>query len=111
LVAPTGKLRPRDLPQGRAIASVKVRLPALLASHAGGRRDFTVEAATVSEALAAARDTFPELRRLLDDEDGRRRPHVRVFYNELDEESIDGDGPATDRDEIMIIQAVSGGAH
>jgi molybdopterin converting factor small subunit len=69
-----------------------------------------VEAGTVAEALTAARDAFPELRRLLDDEDGRRRPHVRVFYNEIDENSIeDTSVPATDRDEIMIIQAVSGG--
>jgi molybdopterin converting factor small subunit len=96
--------------QGRAVATVKVRLPSLLASHAGGRRDFTVEATTVREALKAARDTLPGLRRLLDDEDGRRRRHVRVFYNEVDEDSIeDPDRPATGRDEIIIIQAVSGG--
>lgn len=69
-----------------------------------------MEAATIGDALAAARDAFPDLRRLLDDEDGRRRPHVRVFYNEVDEDSIeDRHRPATDRDEIMIIQAVSGG--
>jgi molybdopterin converting factor small subunit len=82
----------------------------LLASHAGGRRDFTVEAATIGEALAAARDAFPDLRRLVDDEDGRRRRHVRVFYNEIDEDEVeDRDRPATDRDEIMVIQSVSGG--
>lgn len=82
----------------------------MLASHAGGRRDFTVEAGTVAEALAAARDALPGLRRLLDDEDGRRRPHVRVFYNEIDEDSLeDRTLAATDRDEIMIIQSVSGG--
>ena len=69
-----------------------------------------MEAATIDEALAAGRDAFPGLRRLLDDEDGRRRPHVRVFYNETDEDSIeDRNQAATDRDEIMIIQAVSGG--
>lgn len=69
-----------------------------------------MEAATIDEALAAARDAFPGLRRLLDDEDGRRRPHVRVFYNETDEDSIeDRNQSATDRDEIMIVQAVSGG--
>jgi molybdopterin converting factor small subunit len=87
-----------------------VRLPALLASHAGGRRDFTVEAATISDALAAARQAIPGLRRLVEDEDGRRRPNVRVFYNEDDEDSIaDPHRPADDRDEIMIVQAVSGG--
>jgi molybdopterin converting factor small subunit len=110
LVAPAGELRPRSLRQGRAVASVKVRLPSLLASHAGGSRDFTVEAATVDEALAAARDTFPGLRRLLDDETGHRRRHVLVFYNEVDEDSIeDRQRLATDRDEIMVIQAISGG--
>jgi molybdopterin converting factor small subunit len=110
LVATAGKLRPRSLHQGGTVATVKVRLPSLLASHAGGHRDFTVEAATIGEALATARDAFPGLRRLLDGEDGRRRPHVRVFYNEVDEDSIeDRNRPATDRDEIMIIQAVSGG--
>ena len=69
-----------------------------------------MEAATIGEALAAARDGLPGLRRLLDGEDGRRRPHVRVFYNEVDEDAInDPDVAATDRDEIMIIQSVSGG--
>jgi hypothetical protein len=35
---------------------------------------------------------------------------VRVFYNEIDEDSLeDRTLPATDRDEIMIIQSVSGG--
>ena len=96
--------------EGGVIATVKVRLPALLATYAGGQRDYTVEAATVGEALTAARDALPGLRRLLEDERGHRRPHVKVFYNEADEESIEDPGsPASDRDEIMIIQAVSGG--
>jgi molybdopterin converting factor small subunit len=70
-----------------------------------------VEAATVGAALVAARDAFPELRRLLDDEEGRRRRHVNVFYNDVDEDSVeDRDRPATDRDEILIIQSVSGGS-
>jgi molybdopterin converting factor small subunit len=82
----------------------------LLAAHAGGHRDFTIEAISVGDALAAARDALPGLRPLLDGEDGRRRPHVRVFYNEIDEDSIeDRERAATDRDEILIIQSVSGG--
>jgi hypothetical protein len=64
----------------------------------------------VGDALVAARDALPGLRNALDDEAGRRRPHVRVFYNETDEDSIDDRGrAATDRDEILIVQSVSGG--
>jgi hypothetical protein len=47
----------------------------------------------------------------MDDEAGRRRRHVNVFYNDVDEDSVeDRDLPATDRDEILIIQSVSGGS-
>jgi len=47
----------------------------------------------------------------MDDEEGRRRRHVNVFYNDVDEHSVeDRDLPATDRDEILIIQSVSGGS-
>jgi adenylyltransferase/sulfurtransferase len=82
----------------------------MLASHAGGNRDLTVEAATVGEALAAMRDAVPGLRPLLDDEDGRRRRHVKVFYNEVQEDAIEEVGrAATDGDEILVIQSVSGG--
>ena len=69
-----------------------------------------MEAASVGAALVAARDAFPDLRRLLNDEEGRRRPHVNVFYNGVSEDEIeDPDSATTDRDEILIIQAISGG--
>ena len=65
----------------------------------------------MGRALAEARDAFPGLRRLLDEENGRRRRHVNVFYNGVEEDAIDDPArPAADRDEILIIQAVSGGA-
>ena len=69
-----------------------------------------VEAATCGAALAAARDAYPGLRRLIDDEVGHRRQHVNVFYNSIDESLIeDLDRAAADGDEILIIQSVSGG--
>jgi molybdopterin converting factor small subunit len=82
----------------------------MLASHAGGNRDLTVEAGTVREALSTMRDAVPGLRPLLDDEGGHRRHHVKVFYNEVQEDAIDDPGrAASDGDEILVIQSVSGG--
>lgn len=92
------------------MAQVRVLLPRLLAPMAGGERDFKVEANTVAEALEAVRARTPLLRNALDDEGGRQRPHVQVFYNEIETMAVqDLAAPASDGDEILVVQAISGG--
>jgi molybdopterin converting factor small subunit len=79
-----------------------VLLPGLLATEAGGTKEFDVDAATVGEALRAL-----PVRDLLLDEAGEVRPLVNVF--------VDGDRardlttPVTQAPKIRIVAAIAGG--
>jgi molybdopterin converting factor small subunit len=79
-----------------------VLLPGLLATEAGGTKEFDVDAATVGEALRAL-----PVRDLLLDEAGEVRPLVNVF--------VDGDRardlrtPVTQATKIRIVAAIAGG--
>jgi molybdopterin synthase sulfur carrier subunit len=85
---------------------VVVRLPSLLADQAGGQPEFTVEAATVGEALRA----LPVVDLLLD-EGGELRPLVNVYVDGEDARLTDGLEMALDgATEVRIIAAVAGGA-
>jgi molybdopterin converting factor small subunit len=90
------------------MALVHVRLPSLL-EPITGTRSVTVEAATVAEAVAALIEAEPRLRVHLYDEQGRRRLHVRLFWNDDDIDWLDGDPVAHDGDVLTVMQAVSGG--
>ena len=77
-------------------------LPGLLATEAGGTKEFDVDSATVGEALRAL-----PVRDLLLDEAGEVRPLVNVF--------VDGDRardlttPVTQATKIRIVAAIAGG--
>jgi molybdopterin converting factor small subunit len=79
-----------------------VLLPGLLATEAGGRKEFDVDATTVGDALRAL-----PVRDLLLDEAGQVRPLVNVF--------VDGDRahdlttPVTPATKIRIVAAIAGG--
>ena len=79
-----------------------VLLPGLLATEAGGRKRFEVEAETVGDALR----TLPVADLILD-ERGEVRPLVHVY---LDGERIrDLDAPLGPKSRIMIVAAIAGG--
>lgn len=90
--------------------AIEVRVPTILRDSTGGQGVFTLEAATLEEALQSLHETYPLLRVHLYDETGRLRPHVLIFYNK---ESIGWlerlDIPLQRGDQLEIIQAVSGG--
>lgn len=91
-------------------AAVEVTIPALLADCAGGRCSFTLEAATLAEALERMRQTYPLLRHHLYDESGNLRQHVVTFYNGDNTRWLDSlDLPLQPGDRIEVLQAVSGG--
>jgi molybdopterin converting factor small subunit len=79
-----------------------VLLPGLLATEAGGRKEFDVDAATLGDALRAL-----PVSDLLLDEAGHVRPLVNVF--------VDGDRahdlttPVTAATKIMVVAAIAGG--
>ena len=90
---------------GRSHRVVTVRVPGLLADHAGGRKEFDVEAADVRGALEAL-----PVRDLLFDERGELRPLVNIYVDQEDIRSGDGIETALSGDEmIRVVAAIAGG--
>jgi hypothetical protein len=80
-----------------------ILLPSLLASEAGGRSRFEVEAASVEAALRAL-----PVRDLIFDERGSLRPLVNVYVDGVDVRDRGGLGAPADG-EIRVVAAVAGG--
>ncbi len=85
--------------------AVKVLVPGLLASQAGGKKEFEVEGATLGDALREL-----PLRDLLFDESGALRPLVNVYVDRQDMRMRDGlETPLEGDEEIRIVAAIAGG--
>lgn len=90
------------------MAQVTVALPRLLADMIGGVRREQVVADHVAGALDAVCTRHPALRVHLFDDASRLRPHVTCLLNgEVARDTLDR--LLTERDEVTILQAVSGG--
>jgi molybdopterin synthase sulfur carrier subunit len=86
---------------------VKVRIPSPLRSYTQQQSVVEADGATVAELLADLDRRYPGIRFRMVDEQSRIRKHMKVFVNE---ESVRDLGtPLTARDEITIMQALSGG--
>ena len=79
-----------------------VLLPGLLATEAGGTKEFDVDAATVGDALRGL-----PVRDLLLDEAGQVRPLVNVFVDGRPERDLAAAVGAASR--IRIVAAIAGG--
>jgi hypothetical protein len=79
-----------------------VLLPGLLATEAGGRKEFDVEAATVGDALRAL-----PVRDLVLDERGEVRPLVHVYVD--GERAHDLTAAVGEAARIRIVAAIAGG--
>ena len=79
-----------------------VLLPGLLATEAGGEKQFDVEAATVGDALRAL-----PVRDLVLDERGEVRPLVNVYVD--GERTHDLTAAVGDNARIRIVAAIAGG--
>jgi len=79
-----------------------VLLPGLLATEAGGRKEFDLDAGTVGDALRAL-----PVRDLLLDEAGEVRPLVNVFVD--GQRAHDLEAPVTAASQIRIVAAIAGG--
>jgi len=85
---------------------MKVHIPSALLSYTASS---TVDAsgATVAEVLVALEQQFPGIRfRMIDEQDAIRR-HIRIFVNGTQVPDIAH--PLKPTDEIVIVQALSGG--
>ena len=86
---------------------MRVRIPDPLRSYTEQQKVVDAAGTTVAELLADLDARYPGIRFRMVDEQGRVRKHMKVFVN--DESVRDLDTPITDRDEITIMQALSGG--
>jgi sulfur-carrier protein len=82
-----------------------VLLPSLLASEAGGRNRFELDASTVGDALRAL-----PVANLVLDERGGLRPLVNVYVDGVDARDRDGmDTVLAGGEEIRLVAAIAGG--
>jgi sulfur-carrier protein len=86
---------------------VRVRIPDPLRSYTEQQSVVDADGNTVAELLADLDERYPGIRFRMVDEQNRIRKHMKVFVN--DESVRDLDTAITDRDEITIMQALSGG--
>ena len=86
---------------------MKVLIPSPLRSYTGERSKVEAAGATLTALLADLDRRHPGIRfRMIDEQDAIRR-HVRIFVNGEQVRSLDVPLRATD--EVIILQALSGG--
>ena len=85
---------------------MKVIVPSALYSYTE-RAEAAAEGATLSAALADLDRQYPGIRFRMIDEQARMRPHIRFFLN--GEQVHDLAHPLRPSDELIIVQALSGG--
>ena len=86
---------------------MRVAIPSPLRSYTGGREQVQARGATLAELLGDLDAAFPGIRFRMIDEQGRIRVHIRLFVNT--ELARDLRRELTDRDEVQILCALSGG--
>ncbi len=86
---------------------MKVRIPDPLRSYTQLQKVVEADGETVAALLADLDTRYPGIRFRMVDEHDRIRKHMKVFVN--DESVRDLNTPITVRDEITIMQALSGG--
>jgi molybdopterin synthase sulfur carrier subunit len=85
---------------------VKVLIPSLLLSYTG-KRDVRADGHTLGAVLRELDRRYPGIRFRVVDEQDALRPHVRFFVN--GEQVFDLATPVDDADELVVVQALSGG--
>ncbi|MBK5223130.1 MAG: MoaD/ThiS family protein [Acidimicrobiia bacterium] len=86
---------------------MKVRIPTPLRSYTGDVANVVAEGATLDALFDDLDRQFPGLRFRVIDEQGQLRPHMSVFVGE--ERRRDLSMPLDGVDEVVVMQALSGG--
>ena len=86
---------------------MKVVLPSPLASYTANRREVEGEGATLAELLADLDRRYPGIRFRMIDEQGRIRPHIKIFVNRAQAGACDA--RLAPGDEVLVVAALSGG--
>ena len=86
---------------------MQVRIPTPLRSYTAGASTVDASGATLDELLRDIDTRHAGLRFRVVDEQGRIRPHMNVFLNR--EKVRDLATPVSETDEVVLMQALSGG--
>ncbi len=88
-----------------------IHIPTPLRAYTDGKESVTVDAGTVSTALADLTTQYPALKTNLFGNDGKLRSFVNVYLNDDDIRYLGSkeDAPTTPHDEITIIPSIAGG--
>ena len=86
---------------------MKVRIPTPLHGYTGGRSEVEASGATLDGLTRDLDRRFPGIRFRMIDEQDRVRPHMKIFVNA--EQAFDLSAPLRETDDVMIVQAFSGG--
>lgn len=90
--------------------SITVHIPSTLRGECGGRAQLTLDASSVRETLKRLASDYPKVYRSVCDETGAVRIHIHLYVGRhLVRDERDFDAPMTDRAELFIMTAVSGG--
>ena len=86
---------------------MKVNLPTPLVDYTNGQRDVSAAGNTLDELLHDLDRQYPGIRFRMIDEQGNVRAHIKLFVDR--ELQRDLDFLLTERSEVMIVAALSGG--
>ena len=86
---------------------MKVSIPTPLRSYTSGEAQVEADGATLRLLIDDLERRFPGLKFRVVDEQGRLRPHMRVFLNRS--VATDLDRTVKPGDEVVLMQALSGG--
>ena len=86
---------------------MKVYIPDTLRSYTGDQRTVAAQGVTLAALLIDLDRQFPGIRFRMVDEQDRIRPHIRIFVNGKQVRELSE--PLSTRDEVFIVQALSGG--
>jgi molybdopterin converting factor small subunit len=84
-----------------------VHIPTALRSYTAQRSEVPSQGATLAEALSDLDCRYPGLRFRIITEQDTIRPHIRIFVNETQAQTLES--PLQPGDDIYIVCALSGG--
>jgi len=88
-----------------------IRIPPVLRPSVGGEREISADGTNVGEVLRSLVDAHTETQDQIFGADGDLNRYVNVYLNDEDVRVLDGlDTPVAERDSLVILPAMAGGA-
>ena len=88
-----------------------IKIPPVLRSSVGGAKEVDSAGADVGEVLRSLAEQHPATESQLFSEDGGLNRYVNVYLNDEDVRVLDGlETPVAQRDSLVILPAMAGGA-